>query len=89
MNKYIFELLKLYKMKWFFIFWFFIFFSCTQKEYKYQIYNPNYLDSGTPAYFYTDTFYLSQDTLFWINSDRTKTIVSVKSGTDCEIKKLK
>ena len=76
-------------MKWFSILTLLIFFSCQQKEFKYQIYNPSYLDSGRSAYFFTDTFYLSQDTLFWINSDSTKTIVSVKSGTDCEIKKLK
>jgi hypothetical protein len=76
-------------MKWIFIVTIFLFSSCEQREFKYRIYNPSYLDTGRPAYFFTDTFYLSQDTLFWINSDSTRTVVSVKSGTDCEIKKIK
>ncbi len=76
-------------MKWFSILTLSIFFSCQKREFKYQIYNPNYLDSETPAYFFTDTFYLNQDTLFWINSDSTKTIISTQRGNDCQIKKLK
>lgn len=76
-------------MKWFFVIVFCLFFSCQKSKYKYQIYNSDYLDTGRPAYFFTDTFYITGDTLFWINSDSTKTIVSVKSGNDCVIKKIK
>jgi hypothetical protein len=64
-------------------------YSCQSKEFKYQIYNPNYLDSGTPAYFFTDTIQYQSDTMFWINSNGTKTIISIKNGNDCQIKKLK
>lgn len=63
--------------------------SCQTREFKYQIYNPNYLDSGNSAYFLTDTFEFKSDTMFWINSDRTKTIISVKGGNDCKIIKIK
>jgi hypothetical protein len=76
-------------MKWFLILVVPIFFSCQPKEYKYQIYNPKYLDSGNSAYFFTDTIQFESDTMFWINSDGTKTIISIQGGKDCQIKKLK
>ena len=63
--------------------------SCTTKEYKYKIYNPNYLDYSNSAYFLTDTIQWKSDTAFYTNSDKTIVIISIDSLKDCKIDTLK
>ena len=62
----------------------FLFISCSSKDYKWEIHNPSYLNTGKPAIFFTDTIMTSGDTLYWINSDESKIIISTKNGQDCK-----
>ena len=63
--------------------------SCTQKEFKYKIHNPKYLDYNNSAIFYTDTIQFKSDTAFYINSDNSIVIISIDSLRDCKIDTLK
>ena len=66
-----------------------VFASCNTKEYKYKIYNPNYLEHNRPAIFFTDTLEWKSDTVFYTNSDKTIVIVSIDSLKDCKIDTIK
>jgi hypothetical protein len=63
--------------------------SCSQKEFKYKIHNPKYLDYNKPAIFLTDTIQFKSDTAFYINSDSSIVIISIDSLKDCKIDTLK
>ena len=63
--------------------------SCNTKEYKYKIYNPNYLGYNNSAYFLTDTIQWKSDTAYYTNSDKTEVIISIDSLRDCKIDTLK
>lgn len=63
--------------------------SCTQKEFKYKIYNPKYLDYDNSAIFFTDTIQFKSDTAFYVNSDSSIVIISIDSLKDCKIDTLK
>lgn len=63
--------------------------SCNSKEYKYKIYNPNYLNYNNSAYFLTDTIQWKSDTAYYTNSDKTEVIISIDSLKDCKIDTLK
>lgn len=63
--------------------------SCNSKDYKYKIYNPNYLSYNKPAYFFTDTIQWKCDTAYYINSDNSTVIISIDSLKDCKIDTLK
>lgn len=62
--------------------------SCNQKEFKYKIYNPKYLDYNNSAIFFTDTIQFKSDTAFYHNSDGSIVIISIDSLKDCKIDTL-
>ena len=63
--------------------------SCNSKEYKYKIYNPNYLEFKNSAIFLTDTIQWKSDTAYYTNSDNSEVIISIDSLKDCKIDTLK
>jgi hypothetical protein len=65
------------------------FISCNTKDYKYKIYNPDYLNYNKSAYFFTDTIQWKSDTAYYINSDSSTVIISIDSLKDCKIDTLK
>jgi hypothetical protein len=67
-----------------------LFSSCADdKNYKWRIENPDYLDYKKPAIFLCDTFFQNGDTVYYTNTDSSKVIISIKSGKDCQFYKLK
>ena len=81
--------LNLKKMKYLLVSLSLLALSCTQKEFKYKIYNPKYLDYNNSAIFFTDTIQFKSDTAFYINSDSSIVIISIDSLKDCKIDTLK
>ena len=65
-----------------------LFYSCTQKEYKYRINNPNYLHYNRQAVFFTDTILWKSDTAYYKNSDKSIVIISIDILIDCKIDTL-
>jgi hypothetical protein len=81
--------LNLKKMKYLLVTLSLLTLSCTQKEFKYKIHNPKYLDYNNSATFFTDTVQFKSDTAFYINSDNSIVIISIDSLKDCKIDTLK
>ena len=77
------------KTKIFTLFSLLLLLSCNTKEYKFKIYNPNYLEHNKPAVFFTDTLEWKSDTVFYTNTDKTIVIISIDSLKDCKIDTLK
>jgi hypothetical protein len=63
--------------------------ACSGKDFKWQIIEKNYQNTGRDAYFLCDTFSVSGDTFYWVNSDSTVRIISTDSCKNCIFKKLK